>query len=139
MCNLDKKERLVKTIKSGSMFVEPLASRCLKFERESVPQVLVSLVAHSCWETKLKGRQVIPMAAGTAKHLKKAKAAADNGMHELTEMVSKKSKTIAKTSTRKKVTAAVRNKQVQVTNKKSEASRPSRSTQNLLFPLQQRC
>jgi hypothetical protein len=31
--DIDKEERLVDATKSGSTFVEPLASQCLKFER----------------------------------------------------------------------------------------------------------
>jgi hypothetical protein len=100
--DIDKEERLVKTTKSGSTFVEPLACRCLKFEHESGSQAFFPTVAYSYWEKKPKGRRVIPMTAGTAKYLKKVKAAADNGTHEITKVVPKERTNVAKRTTRKK-------------------------------------
>jgi hypothetical protein len=67
------------------------------------------------------------MAAGTSKHLKKVKAAADNGMRQLTEVVPKERITAAKTTTRKKVTTVLCDDPVEVN--KNKVKHPDQAVQ----------
>jgi hypothetical protein len=118
---LDEQEKLVKVTKFGPSFTEPLSSRCLEFERESMPQVFVSPVAYSFWEKKVKGRRVIPMTSSTRTYLKKVTEAVDNAIQEQPDVSTKKRKTRAKTATRDKRTVVLGDDPVLLNKKRRTA------------------